>query len=56
VSDVPMNIASALDNGSITDAEALTRMGYNLDGIHWMICDDEIPVFWKNEVAPYLSL
>ena len=56
VSDVPTNIASDLDDGKITDDEALVEMGYNLDGIHWMICDDDIPVFWKNEVIPYFSL
>ena len=58
VSDVPMDIAERLENNSITDEDAMVEMGYDLDNIHWMFStdDDDIPVFWKNEAIPYISL
>lgn len=56
ISDVPMDIAKKLEDGIITDEEALILMDYDTDGIHWMFTDDEIPVFWKNEVVPYVTL
>lgn len=56
VSDVPMDIAEKLDNMSITGEDAMVEMGYDLDNIHWMFSDEDIPVFWKNEAIPYTSL
>lgn len=57
VSDVPLDIENKLDNGEITDVEALYRMGYyDVNNSHWMFADNEIPVFWKNEIVPYLNL
>ena len=57
VSDVPIDIEKKLDDGEISDVEALYRMGYQrTDDSHWMFTGDEIPVFWKNEVIPYMSL
>lgn len=56
VSDVPMSIAKELDEGKICDAEAMMMMGYDIQDTHWMFSDEDIPVFWKDEVAPYTSL
>ena len=56
VSDVPMNIATELDEGMICDAEAMMMMGYDIQDTHWMFFDNDIPVFWKDEVVPYTSL
>ena len=57
VSDVPMEFANALDEGKMCDYEVLANMGYDSDGIHWMFSkDDQFPVFWKNEVIPYVTL
>ena len=57
VSDVPMQIANAMNEGRMDDTQALSYMGYDLDGIHWMFSEnDQFPVFWKNEVAPYATL
>lgn len=57
VADVPMEYAKAMDEGKMDDTAALAYMGYDLDGIHWMFSeDDQFPVFWKNEVIPYVTL
>jgi len=56
VSDVPMSIATELDEGKICDAEAMMMMGYDIQDTHWMFFDKDIPVFWKDEVVPYTSL
>lgn len=56
VADVPMEYAKAMEEGKMDDTSALVYMGYDLDNIHWMFTDDEIPVFWKNEVVPYVTL
>lgn len=56
VSDVPMSIATELDEGKICDAEAMMMMGYDIQDTHWMFSDEDIPVFWKDEVVPYTSL
>lgn len=57
VSDVPIDIVQKLNDGTISDIEALYQMGYSrTDDSHWMFSDNDIPVFWKNEVIPYMSL
>ena len=57
VSDVPTDIEKKLDNGEISDIEAIYLMGYQrTDDSHWMFTDNEIPVFWKDEIAPYTYL
>jgi len=56
VSDVPMDLANAMNKGEEDDVSVLCHMGYSLDNIHWMFTDDEIPVFWRNEVVPYVTL
>lgn len=56
VSDVPMDIAKMVEENGMFERDAIRQMGYDPDGIHWMFADNEIPVFWKNEVAPYTCL
>lgn len=56
VSDVPMDIARMIEESDMFEREAIIQMGYNPEDVHWMFADNEIPVFWKNEVVPYTCL
>lgn len=56
VSDVPMDIAKMVEADDLFEMDAIRQMGYNPEDIHWMFTGNEIPVFWKNEVAPYTCL
>lgn len=56
VSDVPTDIAKMVEADDMFEMDAIVQMGYSPEDIHWMFAGDEIPVFWKNEVAPYTSL
>lgn len=56
VSDVPIDIAKMVESDDLFEMEAIRRMGYDPENIHWMFTGNEIPVFWKNEVAPYTCL
>ncbi len=57
VSDVPMELEKKLNDGELCDAEVMMRLGYDINDTHWMFSEDnEFPVFWKNEVIPYMTL
>ena len=56
ISDVPMDIAKMVEEDDLCEMDAIRRMGYEPEDIHWMFSGNEIPVFWKDEVTPYTCL
>lgn len=56
VSDVPADIAKMIEDDDYFERQAIIRMGYDPEEIHWMFTGNEIPVFWKNEIIPYTCL
>ena len=36
--------------------DIISRMGYKLDNIYYMIVDDDIPIFCNGEQAPVITL
>ena len=45
-----------LKSGEITEEEYISSCNLNTSSINWMICDDDVPVFWNGESIPYTSL
>lgn len=48
--------AEKIKKGELSSDQYLSDLGYNLSSLGWMVCDDDIPVFWNGESIPYTSL
>ena len=55
---VPVRIddEEKIENGQIEAEQYLQDHGFHTSSLSWMVCDDDVPVFWNGESIPYVGL